>query len=54
MDKGQLMAHIIEKFDPDDVLEALEITTEELVNAFQDKVELNSYKFIGDDEDGVQ
>jgi len=35
-------------YDPDDIIEALEISTEELLNAFEDKLADNVIKFEGD------
>ena len=45
-----LKEHIIANYDPDDIIEALELSTEELVDAFIDRVELNAYKFMEDEE----
>lgn len=46
-----LKQHVIDNYDPDDVLEALDLSTEELVNAFEDKLEYYSYKFEELDEE---
>lgn len=45
MNLGDLKQHVIDNYDPDDVLEALDLSTEELVEAFEDKLEYYSYKF---------
>lgn len=47
----ELKQLVLDNFDPDDVLEALNLSTEDLVNAFEDKLEQNSYKFIDEDKD---
>ena len=51
----ELKEHVIENYDPDDVLEALNLTTEDLVNAFEELLEMNSYKFeeVEDDDEGA-
>ena len=43
-----LKAAIIERYDPDDVVEALDISTEELVDAFEDKLLAAMNKFDDD------
>lgn len=42
---------IIKLYDPDDVLEALELSTEDLVDAFEDKVVEKWFKFEVEDDD---
>ena len=44
----EIKEKIVQIYDPDDILEALEITTEELLNAFEDKLVENVIKFEGD------
>lgn len=39
---------INERYDPDDVCDALEITTEELLNAFEGRLAQNINKFEAD------
>lgn len=51
MNIDTLKQHVIDNYDPDDVLEALDLSTEELVNAFEEKLELYEYKFIEDEEE---
>ena len=46
----ELKDKVKEEYDPDDILSALEITTEELLDAFEDKLESCSYKFEEFDE----
>lgn len=43
---------ILEEYDPDDLIEALDISTEDLLDKFWDRLEDNSYKFMefGDEE----
>lgn len=41
----ELKEKIADNYDPDLVLEALQITTEDLVEAFEDKVIENRHKF---------
>ena len=40
---------IIDKYDPDDVIEALEISTEDLLDAFENKLSDNLVKFEEDE-----
>lgn len=42
---------IIGNYDPDDLLELLGITTEELLDKFEEKLEENAWKFKEEDED---
>jgi len=44
----ELKEKIVQMYDPDDIIEALEISTEELLNAFEDKLADNVIKFEGD------
>ena len=41
----ELIEKIVLVYDPDEVLEILDITTEELLENFRDKVVSNKYKF---------
>ena len=41
----ELKELLADHLDPDDVMEALELTTEELLEAFTDKLIYNRYKF---------
>ncbi len=36
---------IVNQYDPDDIVEALEISSEELLDMFEDKLSDNRYKF---------
>lgn len=45
---------IIGNYDPDDVLELLGITTEELLDKFQDKLEDNAWKFKEDSDESPE
>ena len=40
---------IISSYDPEDLVKILEITAEEILERFKDKVEQNLYKFNGDE-----
>lgn len=42
---------IIGNYDPDDLLELLGITTEELLDKFEDRLAENAWKFEEEDED---
>lgn len=46
----ELKEYVLAHYDSDDLVDALEIGAEELLDAFENKLEQNSYKFIGDDE----
>lgn len=48
-----LKDYVIDNFDPDDVVDALQISTEELVEAFPDKLEKFGYKFIDTEEEEI-
>lgn len=54
MNIGDLKQHVIDNYDPDDVLEALDLSTKELVEAFEDKLEMYEYKFIEYHPDGLE
>jgi hypothetical protein len=41
----ELIEKIVLVYDPDEVIEILDITTEELLENFRDKVVANKYKF---------
>ena len=41
----ELKERLVQIYDPDDIIEALEITTEELLNAFEEKLTANLHKF---------
>lgn len=51
MNIQELKELIIDNYDPDDVLEALNLSTIDLVNAFEDRLEEYAYKF---EEDGLE
>lgn len=42
---SELKEILIDRLDPDDVLEALELSTEQLLNAFEDELISKRYKF---------
>lgn len=44
----ELKMRLAQEFDPDTILEILNITSEELVEAFSDKIEENYDKLIGE------
>jgi hypothetical protein len=46
MNNELLKEYVINNFDPDDVLDALGITTEQLLEAFPEELEQNGYKFV--------
>lgn len=46
----ELKDKIIQEFDPDDLLSELDISTEELLDAFEDKVVAKAYRFEDFDE----
>jgi len=48
----EIKERIVKLYDPDDIVEALELNTEELLDAFEDKLADNIDKFNGDLEDG--
>ena len=41
----ELKEVLVDHLDPDDIIEALEITTEQLLNSFEDELLLKRYKF---------
>jgi len=41
----ELKEILVEHLDPDDVVEALELTTEQLLNSFEDELMQKRYKF---------
>ncbi len=45
----ELKEYIVEHYDPDEFIDILDISTEELVEAFEDLIILKRYKF---DEEG--
>lgn len=50
----ELKERVLSQYDPDSVVDALELSTDDLVNAFEDKLLENQYKFEEfSDEDGV-
>ena len=51
MNIEELKELIIDNYDPDDVLEALNLSTVDLVNAFEDRLEDYAYKFEEDSLD---
>ena len=52
----ELKEQILQEHDPDDVLEALEISTKDLLDAFEDRVIRNAYKFLefADEEEDAE
>lgn len=42
---------IIGNYDPDDVLELLGITTQELLDKFEERLQENAYKFKEEEEE---
>lgn len=46
----ELKEYIIEHYDPDEFIEILDISTEELVEAFEDLIILKRYKFDEEEE----
>lgn len=54
----ELKEYIIEHYDPDELLEILDLSTEDLVEAFEDKIIEQRWKFDGykenDDEEEIQ
>lgn len=49
----ELKERIIQTYDPDLVVEALEITTEQLLNVFEEELEENRNKFKDLEEEHV-
>ena len=47
----EIKQRIVENYDPDLLVEILEITSEEILEAFDDKLEEKLYKFEGELED---
>ena len=45
---AELKEKIVQLYDPDDIIEALEISTEELLDAFEEKLADNVLKFEDD------
>lgn len=50
---GEIIERVIQQYDPEDIIEALEITTEELLDVpyFIEKFEMNRYKFEDMEDD---
>ena len=46
----ELKEVLVDHLDPDDIIEALEITTEQLLNVFEDELLLKRYKFTDYEE----
>lgn len=46
MNNQLLKEYVIDNFDPDDVLDALGVSVEQLLEAFPDELEQNAHKFI--------
>lgn len=44
----EIKDYIINRYDPDLIVEVLEITTEELLDKFEDKLMQNLHKFEGE------
>ena len=49
----ELKEVLCDHLDPDDIVEALEISTEELLDMFEDKLRANRYKFLDYEEDYI-
>tara|TARA_R110000787_G_scaffold174946_1_gene287475 strand:+ start:428 stop:610 length:183 start_codon:yes stop_codon:yes gene_type:complete len=47
----ELIERVAESYDPDLIVEMLEITSEEILNAFEDKFTQKRYKFTEDDDE---
>lgn len=47
----EILERIAKRYDEVTIMEALEITSEELVERFADKVDANSWKFDLEEED---
>ena len=49
----EILERVIQQYDPEDIIEALEITTEELLDVpyFVDKFTINRYKFEDMEDD---
>ena len=47
----ELKEVLVDHLDPDDIIEALEITTEQLLNSFEDELLLKRYKFTDYEEE---
>ena len=47
----ELKEVLIDHLDPDDIVEALELTTEQLLNTFEDELMQKRYKFSDYEED---
>lgn len=48
-----LKYRVLEEYDPDLLVELLEISTEELVDYFEERLVSRAYKFIEDDEEFI-
>ena len=48
----EIKEKLLEFYDPDDLLESLEITTEDILDRFEDRLILNFDKFHEEFEDG--
>lgn len=56
MTLDDLKEYILNNFDPDDVLDALDLSTEDLLDAFEDRLIERAYKFVEpeeEEEDGL-
>lgn len=51
MTLDDLKEYILNNFDPDDVLDALDLSTEDLLDAFEDRLLERAYKFIETEEE---
>lgn len=51
---GELKERLCELYDPDDIIEALEISTEDLLDRFEDKLELRAKLKFPDEIEEVE
>lgn len=51
MTLDDLKEYILNNFDPDDVLDALDLSTEDLLDAFEDRLIERAYKFVETEEE---
>ena len=47
----ELKQKVLRDFDPDDIIESLEITSEQLLDAFEDRLIAKAFKFLEFDEE---
>ena len=53
MTTEELKQKVILEFDPDDILDALEISSEDLLDRFEDRLIDKAYKFMEFDDEAV-